>query len=275
MIGTLDSFEALYNKSPFDAVFLVKRDISNVQYRHLSLFCMTNGIELNVLTEPVLNNPFNQFRTFDGIPIVSTNDFSHRYFSLIFKRVFDIFVSFLGLVAMMPVFIITAIWIRVVSPGAPIFYKQERVGFNNQSFNMIKFRSMVPDAESNTGPIMVNESGDNRYIKGGKFLRQLSIDELPQLWNVLKGEMSIVGPRPERPYFVQQFSKALPMFEKRHLVPVGITGWAQINGRSVLTRRPEHKIKYDFYYINNWSLLLDFKICIKTLFVVFLREESY
>ena len=275
LIGTLDSFEALYNKSPFDAVFLVKRDISNVQYRHLSLFCMTNGIELNVLTEPVLNNPFNQFRTFDGIPIVSTNDFSHRYFSLIFKRVFDIVVSFLGLVAMMPVFIITAIWIRLVSPGAPIFYMQERVGFNNQSFNMIKFRSMVPDAESNTGPIMVNESGDNRYIKGGKFLRQLSIDELPQLWNVLKGEMSIVGPRPERPYFVQQFSKALPMFEKRHLVPVGITGWAQINGRSVLTRRPEHKIKYDFYYINNWSLLLDFKICIKTLFVVFLREESY
>ena len=133
-----------------------------------------------------------------------------------------------------------------MSPGAPIFYMQERVGYKNQSFNMIKFRSMVPDAESNTGPVMVNESGDNRYIKGGKFLRQLSIDELPQLWNVLKGEMSIVGPRPERPYFVQQFSKALPMFEKRHLVPVGITGWAQINGRSVLTDDRNIKLNMTF-----------------------------
>ena len=97
LIGTLDSFEALYNKSSFDAVFLVKRDISNVQYRHLSLFCMTNGIELNVLTEPVLNNPFNQFRTFDGIPIVSTNDFTHRYFSLMFKRIFDIVCFLFGI----------------------------------------------------------------------------------------------------------------------------------------------------------------------------------
>ena len=134
---------------------------------------------------------------------------------------------------------------------------------------------MIPDAEKFTGPVMVNESGDSRYIKGGQFLRQYSIDELPQLWNVLKGEMSIVGPRPERPHFVDQFEKKLPLFSKRHVVPVGITGWAQINGRSVLTRRPEQKIKYDFYYIKNWSFLFDLKIILKTVLVVFRKEESY
>jgi len=134
---------------------------------------------------------------------------------------------------------------------------------------------MIPDAEQGTGPVMVDESGDARYIKGGQFLRQFSLDELPQLWNVLMGEMSIVGPRPERPYFVKQFSTKVPYFNERHVVPVGITGWAQINGRSILTRRPEHKIKYDIYYINHWSFLFDIKICLKTFFVVFSREESY
>jgi lipopolysaccharide/colanic/teichoic acid biosynthesis glycosyltransferase len=134
---------------------------------------------------------------------------------------------------------------------------------------------MVPDAEAKTGPIMVNESGDSRYIRGGQWLRQFSFDELPQLWNVFKGDMSLVGPRPERPHFVQQFSRRVPFFNARHEVPVGITGWAQINGRSVLTRRPDQKIKYDIYYINHWSLLLDIKILIKTCAVVWSREESY
>ena len=140
---------------------------------------------------------------------------------------------------------------------------------------MIKFRSMIPNAEASTGPVMVDESGDARYIKGGQFIRQFSLDELPQFWNVLCGQMSLVGPRPERPHFVDQFSKIVPYFNERHVVPVGMSGWAQINGRSVLTRRPEHKIKYDIYYINHWSVLFDIKILIKTLFVVFSREESY
>ena len=140
---------------------------------------------------------------------------------------------------------------------------------------MLKFRSMIPDAERPGQPVMVDESGDSRYIKGGQFLRQFSLDELPQLFNVLFGQMSLVGPRPERPYFVNQFSKTVSHFEDRHVVPVGITGWAQVNGRSVLTSRPEHKIKYDFYYINHWSLKLDLKILLKTIFVVLKKEESY
>ena len=122
---------------------------------------------------------------------------------------------------------------------------------------------------------MVNETSETRYIKGGRFLRQCSLDELPQLWNILKGDMSLVGPRPERPFFVDQFSQQIPFFEFRHRVKSGLTGWAQINGRSVLTRKPEHKLKYDCYYVNHCSTLFDLKIMLMTFLVVFRREESY
>ncbi|NBV42192.1 sugar transferase, partial [bacterium] len=138
-----------------------------------------------------------------------------------------------------------------------------------------KFRTMVPDAEAKTGPVMVKEKNETRYIKGGQFLRRTSIDELPQLFNVLRGEMSLVGPRPERPFFVDQFTSEIPHFPLRHLVRGGITGWAQINGRSALTNRPEHKIKYDLYYIKNWSLTMDLMILLKTIRIVFAREEAY
>ncbi|MGA0241983.1 MAG: sugar transferase [Candidatus Marinamargulisbacteria bacterium] len=252
LLGTVEAYERLANEHHIDAIFLAKRDISNSVYRTLSHYCMDVGIELNVMTEPILDTPFKVFRTFDGIPVVSTVNLKGRYVERWLKRLFDIIVAALALGILSPLFLAVMGWIRWVSPG-----------------------SMVPDAETTSGPIMVNELGDARYIKGGQWLRQFSIDELPQLWNVLKGDMSIVGPRPERPFFVDKFSKTIPLFSKRHVVPVGITGWAQINGRSVLTRRPEHKIKYDFYYINHWSLIFDIKICLKTCGVVFSREASY
>jgi lipopolysaccharide/colanic/teichoic acid biosynthesis glycosyltransferase len=140
---------------------------------------------------------------------------------------------------------------------------------------MVKFRSMVIDAEDKTGPVIVDEKNETRYTSIGKWLRKWSLDELPQLWNVLIGDMSIVGPRPERPYFVDKYNHSVPYYNYRHKVKGGITGWAQINGRSVLTRQPEQKIKYDLYYIKAGSLLLDFKILLKTIFVVLYREEAY
>ena len=133
---------------------------------------------------------------------------------------------------------------------------------------------MVPDAESQTGPVMVTKE-DARYIPFGQFLRKTSIDELPQLINILKGEMSVVGPRPERPFFVDAFEKEIPHFHLRHEMKGGMTGWAQINGRAVLSNRPEHKIRYDLYYIKNWSFILDIKILIRTISVVFQGEEAY
>ena len=275
LLGSPDDYQSVCIASKIESIFLIKRDIAHIKQRELIQFSLDHGIQLNVPFEPILDTPFIDARVFDGMPMISTTNFDHRVIEQWVKRLGDIIVSSLALVVLFPVFVMVSIWIKWVSPKGPIFFKQTRVGQHGQLFHMIKFRSMIPNAEASTGPVMVDESGDARYIKGGQFIRQFSLDELPQFWNVLCGQMSLVGPRPERPHFVDQFSKIVPYFNERHVVPVGMSGWAQINGRSVLTRRPEHKIKYDIYYINHWSVLFDIKILIKTLFVVFSREESY
>jgi lipopolysaccharide/colanic/teichoic acid biosynthesis glycosyltransferase len=149
------------------------------------------------------------------------------------------------------------------------------VGKDGKPFHMIKFRTMIPNAEKATGPVLVNEKGEDRYIKIGEFLRKSSLDELPQLYNVLIGDMSLVGPRPERQHFVDIYTKELPLYSLRHHVKGGITGLAQVNGRSVLTRRTDHKLKYDLYYIRNWSIMLDIKILFQTISVVLRAEEAY
>ena len=275
LLGAVDQYASICLKQNIDAIFLVKRDIQNVEYRKLTQFSLANDIQLNVLSEPILDTPFIEVGSFDGVSMISTMSLQRRFFERKIKRFFDIVVSLLGMLLLSPIFLFISVWIKLISPKGPVFFKQIRVGQYGNEFNMYKFRSMIPNAEKETGPVMVDESGDSRYILGGQFLRQFSFDELPQLWNVFLGQMSIVGPRPERPHFVAEFSNHVPFFKERHVVPVGITGWAQINGRSVLTRRPEHKIKYDIYYINHWSFLFDIKICLRTFFVVFAREESY
>ena len=269
LLGTVDQFSTICEQERIDAIFLIKRDIERVKYRELTQFSIKHNIQLNVLSEPILDTPFIEVGVFDGVSMISTMNLKRRWIERYLKRLFDIIVSLVALITLSPIFLLIALWIKLVSPGAPILFKQVRVGQFSKEFNMIKFRSMIPDAEKLTGPVMVDDTGDQRYIRGGQFLRQFSLDELPQLWNVFIGQMSIVGPRPERPHFVTEFSKFLPYFNERHVVPVGITGWAQVNGRSVLTHRPEHKVKYDIYYINHWSFLFDIKICLKTFFIVF------
>jgi exopolysaccharide biosynthesis polyprenyl glycosylphosphotransferase len=275
LLGTVNTIESVCATHNIDAIFLVKRDIAQAKHRALVQFSLANNIQLNVLSDPILDTPFMHAQTFDGRPMATTISFKDRLIERHIKRLFDVITSAVIGCALLPIFAIISVWIKRVSPNGPVIYKQARVGHYGREFNMLKFRSMIPNAEAHTGPVMVNESGDTRYIKGGQFLRQFSLDELPQLWNVFCGHMSLVGPRPERPHFVKQFSGQVPYFNQRHVVPVGITGWAQINGRSVLTRRPEHKIKYDIYYINHWSLLFDIKILLKTMAVVLSRQESY
>ena len=162
-----------------------------------------------------------------------------------------------------------------MSPHGPIIYAQERSGLNNKRFLMYKFRTMQQDAESSTGPTWVSETNETRYIKGGKWLRKTSIDELPQFFNILKNDMSIVGPRPERPFFIDEIKKTVPHFNLRHKFKGGLTGWAQLNGRAYLTDKPHYKIKYDLYYIKNWSLIFDFKIMIKTFFILIKGDKAY
>ncbi len=183
-----------------------------------------------------------------------------------FKRCFDILVGSCGLVLAAPIIAFTGIIIKIVSPG-PIFFKQERVGLNKEIFDMYKMRTMKIDAEKNTGPVWAQED-DPRLIKFGRFIRKLHLDELPQFFNVLRGEMSIVGPRPERPVFVKEFSRKITDYSKRLNVKPGITGLAQVLHKYDETIADvKKKIKYDLLYIREMCLMVDIRILLRTILV--------
>jgi len=188
------------------------------------------------------------------------------------KYIFDILISLTSLVILFPFFIIIPSLIKLNSPG-PVFYKHKRVGLDGNQFDIIKFRSMTVNAEDQTGPVWAKPD-DTRVTSVGRILRRTSLDELPQLINVIRGEMSLVGPRPERPHFVEQFQEYIPKYLERHRVRSGITGWAQING--LRGQSPvEERTKYDVYYIENWSLWFDIKIIIMTFIAIIRGKNAY
>jgi Undecaprenyl-phosphate glucose phosphotransferase len=198
----------------------------------------------------------------DGLPLISINDVPLRGMNSVLKRGVDVALSAGAiLVGLLPAGVI-ALLIRRSSSG-PIFYRQARMGLDGKAFTVYKFRSMPVDAEDVTGPVWARDD-DPRATPIGRWLRRHDIDELPQFWNVLKGDMSIVGPRPERPFFVEQFKHRIPQYMLRHKVKAGITGWAQVNGWRGNTSL-EKRLEFDLYYIENWSLALDFKIMWLTL----------
>lgn len=186
-----------------------------------------------------------------------------------FKRLFDLILATFGIIITAPVMLLTAIIIRSTSEG-PAIYRQTRITMGNREFEILKFRTMYVGAEDETGPVLSNEN-DPRITKVGRVLRNLRIDELPQLFNVLKGEMSFVGPRPERPFFVEQFSKEIPEYTHRYLVKAGITGYAQVYGK--YDTSAVDKLKYDLLYIRDYSLMLDIKLILQTL-KVFKGEKA-
>jgi len=198
----------------------------------------------------------------DGFPVISIDEPPLRGMGLFFKGVMDRVSSALFLLVISPFLLLVALSIKLTSKGS-ILYRQERVGLDGHKFTILKFRTMVSDAEAETGPVMCKPD-DERITKIGGFLRKYSIDELPQLINVLKGEMSLVGPRPERPEFVSDFRQKIPKYMLRHKVKSGITGWAQVHGLRQDTPI-DKRLDYDFYYIQNWSFALDFKILWRTL----------
>jgi Undecaprenyl-phosphate glucose phosphotransferase len=207
---------------------------------------------------------------FDGMPVVLVTESPDMGWNGVMKRAFDFVLSGLGLVALAPVLVALAAWVRLDSPG-PVLYAQERVGLSGRRFRMLKFRTMRVDAESGDVPGWTRP-GDPRRTRAGEILRRLSLDELPQLWNVFLGQMSLVGPRPERPVYVEQFRASIPRYMLRHHVKAGITGWAQVNGLRGDTPL-DRRIEYDLYYIRNWSLLFDVRIILLTLVRVF-RDAS-
>jgi exopolysaccharide biosynthesis polyprenyl glycosylphosphotransferase len=191
--------------------------------------------------------------------------------SRVAKRAFDITFSLLAILITSPLMLATLLAVRLSSRG-PVLYRQERMGMDGRTFPILKFRTMRMDAE-HSGAMMASKE-DPRRTSIGTFLRKYSLDELPQFFNVLLGDMSLVGPRPERPVFIEEFKRQIPRYHLRHKVKAGITGWAQINGLRGQTCI-QKRIEYDLYYIENWSLLMDLKILVRTALGGFLSKNAY
>ncbi len=202
-----------------------------------------------------------------GVPLIDVNLNIDTFYSRALKRVIDMILAFFGILICIPVWFIIGPLIKIDSRGS-IFYFQSRAGKEGKLFNIIKFRSMIINAESDTGPIWSNPE-DKRITRLGKILRRLHLDETPQLVNILKGDMSIVGPRPERPFFVKKLKETYPFYSRRLKIRPGVTGWAQINQPFDTNIKDVHqKLKYDFYYIENLSLRLDTHILFRTIWVI-------
>jgi exopolysaccharide biosynthesis polyprenyl glycosylphosphotransferase len=233
--------------------------------------CVSQNKGLLVIPElyDILLVKAKSFRV-DDLPLFELEPISLSPGQLIMKRALDLVMATVALALTLPIMIVVAFLIKMTSPG-PIFYTQERMGLNGKKFIVYKFRTMIDNAEKLTGPVMAKED-DPRITRIGKYLRASRIDELPQFINVLKGEMSVVGPRPERPVFVNEFTAADPSFEYRMKVKPGITGLAQVLGK--YSTEPENKLRYDLLYIRNYSLLLDLKIILQTIKTVLTREQA-
>ncbi len=233
--------------------------------------CEKDGIKLSVIpfyAEYIPSNP--QFDNIEGIPLMNIRHIPlDNWVNAAAKRMLDILGSLALIICTSPIMLIAAIGVRLSSPG-PVIFKQERVGRNKKPFMMYKFRSMRVNASQDTG---WSRNSDPRKTKFGAILRKFSIDELPQFFNVLKGDMSLVGPRPEVPHYVQQFKEEIPLYMVKHQVRPGITGWAQVNGLRGDTSI-EERIRYDIYYIENWNFFFDLKILFLTLFKGVVNQEK-
>jgi len=208
----------------------------------------------------------------DGLPVICLRESPLVGWAAVQKRAFDVVVSGLALLLGAPFLLAIALAVRLTS-GSPVLYGQERMGLDGRLFRMLKFRTMVHGAERESGPVWTVED-DPRRTRLGAFLRRTSLDELPQLWNVLRGDMSLVGPRPERPVFIEQFRREVPGYMLRHKVKAGCTGWAQVHGWRGNTSLHE-RVEHDLYYIQNWSLGLDLRILLMTLWRGVLHRNAY
>jgi Undecaprenyl-phosphate glucose phosphotransferase len=210
--------------------------------------------------------------TLDGLPVIGLRESPHFGLNVVIKRAMDIVLALAALLVLSPFMLLIAALVKLTSHG-PVFYCQDRCGLHGGTFQMLKFRSMRIDAENHTGAVWARKD-DPRRTRLGTFLRRTSLDELPQLINVLKGDMSLVGPRPERPVFIQQFRRTIPNYMARHAVKAGITGWAQVHGWRGNTSLRK-RVQFDLYYITHWTPWLDFRIMWMTLFHGLFHRNAY
>lgn len=274
VLGRIDNLMVILPENHLDEIAITLGLSEYYRLESIVALCEKSGVHTKFIpdyyniiptkpyTEDILGLPVINIRY---VPLQNT-------FSAAVKRLLDIIGSILCIIIFSPVLITFAILVKRSSPG-PVIFRQERVGLHNRKFMMYKFRSMVTqDASKERKAWTVRD--DPRVTKVGKFMRKTSIDELPQLFNVLKGDMSLVGPRPERPYFVEKFQEEIPRYMIKHQVRPGMTGWAQVNGYRGDTSIRK-RIEYDLYYIENWTLGLDFKILFLTVFKGFVNKNAY
>ncbi len=263
VLGTLDDLPQLLTERRIDQVMIALPVEAHKRIVQVAEAAAHECVELRMVPDIFQYATLKAtIEDLDGTPVINLSQVPLQGWSSLVKRLLDFSIALAGLVFLLPFLPLLALAIWLEDKG-PIFYRQERMGLDGTPFQMLKLRSMRVDAEASSGPVWAVRD-DPRRTRMGTFLRHWSLDELPQLWNVLKGEMSIVGPRPERPAFVREFKARIPQYMLRHRVKAGITGWAQVHGwrgnTSIMKR-----LQYDLYYIENWSLKLDLKILWMTL----------
>jgi exopolysaccharide biosynthesis polyprenyl glycosylphosphotransferase len=275
ILGTINEIQNLIEKTDAKEVILaLEKDDHDLLVDIISK-CEPKNVGLKIVPDlyDILSGQARTSQIY-GIPLIDIMPQLMPEWEKKLKRIFDIVVSLIILLISSPVIVIASLAIKLESKG-PIFFKQERCGLNNKTFRIIKFRSMVHDAEKKTGPVW-SQKGDPRITRVGKIIRKLRIDEIPQMVNVLRGEMSLVGPRPERPFFVEKLSEQIPYYKRRLKVRPGITGWAQVKHKyDESIDDVKIKLRYDLFYIENMSLRMDFKILFRTIFVVMFAKGHY
>lgn len=274
VLGKTTDIEKIINERPAADVIITLPLTEYYKLEKIVTICEKAGVKTSIIPDYYKIIPARPYiDEVDNLPIINV-----RYIALdnigsaIIKRSFDIIISLIAIILFSPIFILIPIIIKLTSPG-PVIFRQERVGYNKAKFMMYKFRSMRVQKENQSNTQWTCQN-DPRKTAFGNFLRKSSLDELPQIFNVLKGEMSLIGPRPEREYYVEKFKETIPKYMIKHHVRPGITGWAQVNGWRGDTSI-EKRIEYDLYYIENWSFWLDIKIIFFTLVKGFINKNAY
>ena len=274
IIGCVENLEELLTKGSIDIVIIGVSGSDLTELSYILQICEKSGVKTQIIPYYHKYIPAKPYMDdLDGLPVI---DIRHvpldNVFKNFIKRSFDIIFALAAIILTSPLLLFAALMTKLTSPG-PIIYKQERVGLNRKNFNMYKFRSMRVQTKEEEKAKWTTPN-DPRKTRWGSFMRKTSIDELPQFFNVLKGDMSVVGPRPERPFFVDQFKETIPRYMIKHQVRPGITGWAQINGYRGDTSI-EGRIEHDLYYIENWTFSFDLKIILLTILKGFVNKNAY
>ena len=273
ILGTFHELPALIEKYNIGQIFIALPLSRYDDVRRVFDILSQTLVDVRLVADvPNLSGLSLTTTNLDGLPVVGLRESPHFGLNVVVKRAMDIILSAFALLVLSPVMAGVAILVKLTSPG-PVFYRQERCGLNSRTFQMLKFRSMAVNAEQQTGAVWARKD-DPRRTRLGSFLRSTSLDELPQFWNVLRGDMSLVGPRPERPVFIKQFRKTIPSYNARHCVKAGITGWAQVHGWRGNTSLRK-RVQYDLYYITHWTPWLDLRILWLTLFRGIIHRNAY